>query len=591
MERQELALRRWLDEHKEYELVESLVDAGVSAGKGKHRKSGALSRFLEMGRKGVIPVGTCLVVENVSRFTREASTDSLLSLISGIFQPDLAIAFVNYDGGNVIDGPRWNRQAGLKFGLMAAMDSARAEWEERASRSQGAARKRERLQDEGRRTDGRTPYWIARNPLTGQLLRDDQDGFVLEDHYAKALRRAVELALAGSGMKRIAAQLTAEGFSPPPTRVSNQWQTLEPAERKAWTPGVVSQLLSSPALVGTLCRDAGDLPGYYPAVVDQATFARLRKAVEGRDCLRAVGRGNSRCARNLFQGMSRCAVCDGPISFSKPARHARPNHPGYVQCAAGAGSQRTCPNRGTVRADHWHAHCLTRLSRTVWEELLKRPEEAQERTELERRDNELKSLEIDLRPRLERAQRRAEELSAWESPGDETDYRLAKGNYRRLETEMDQLLREKAEVARDLEIVKARPSSEAEARQLSERVRGFWEAIDEVTGEERVSFNRWLLSREPAIVFRLHSPAGEAGKHQIELLVGSKSLGLQPVAPLARQQARVLGFVDPVIAKDVDTSRGKRAVVVSVQQVKLSPEELDTWPIGSAQQDLQGALQ
>jgi hypothetical protein len=28
MERQELALRRWLDEHKEYELVESLVDAG-----------------------------------------------------------------------------------------------------------------------------------------------------------------------------------------------------------------------------------------------------------------------------------------------------------------------------------------------------------------------------------------------------------------------------------------------------------------------------------------------------------------------------------------------------------------------------------
>ena len=146
---------------------------------------------------------------------------------------------------------------------------------------------------------------------------------------------------------------------------------------------------------------------------------------------------------------------------------------------------------------------------------------------------------------------------------------------------MDQLLREKAEVARDLEIVKARPSSEAEARQLSERVRGFWEAIDEVTGEERVSFNRWLLSREPTIVFRLHSPAGEAGKHQIELLVGSKSLGLQHVAPLARQQARVLGVLDPVIAKDVDTSRGKRAVVVSVQQEKLSPEELDTWPSGS----------
>ena len=67
-------------------------DLGVS-GRGKNSKAGALSLFLKAAEKGQIPRETCLVVESMSRLTREAPR-SAIKLITKIFDYDLMIAFV-----------------------------------------------------------------------------------------------------------------------------------------------------------------------------------------------------------------------------------------------------------------------------------------------------------------------------------------------------------------------------------------------------------------------------------------------------------------------------------------------------------------
>jgi DNA invertase Pin-like site-specific DNA recombinase len=83
IERQEEALARWLADHPGYALQEALVDAGVSAGRGKNRTTGALARFINGGRTGAIPPGSCLVVESMSRFTRRADSKSVPRSLAG----------------------------------------------------------------------------------------------------------------------------------------------------------------------------------------------------------------------------------------------------------------------------------------------------------------------------------------------------------------------------------------------------------------------------------------------------------------------------------------------------------------------------
>ena len=84
---------------------------------------------------------------------------------------------------------------------------------------------------------------------------------------------------------------------------------------------------------------------------------------------------------------------------------------------------------------------------------------------------------------------------------------------------------------------------------MMERVSEFWRQLKQATPAERLSFNRWLNSRDPAIQFRLHP-----GK-QIELLVGGVSQGIEPLDPEARLSALEDGFMDPIIAGSSITRR------------------------------------
>ncbi|MCP9891945.1 recombinase family protein [Cyanobium sp. Aljojuca 7D2] len=519
MERQEGALAQWLADHPDYQLAEALVDAGVSAGSGKHRTRGALARFIEGGRTGAVPPGSCLVVESWSRFSREVATDSLGTLLNDVWGQGLAISFCT--DGVVLTRELINREDYRLHGLLGAMGQARREWEERSRRSRGAIRKREELQDQGHRPRGRLPFWIERN-ASAEL--------VISPTYGPLIQRAVELAISGLGMSLIAERLNSEGFPPPPSQSSrNQYR---PEGGRRWGQGNISRVLRHPALIGTLERKAsGDLPGYYPAAVTPERWAQLRASIDKRNSIKGAIRGKSHRAQNLFQTLLRCACCGGPVGYSPPAKRSRAGHPGYVACRNGAGGRNGCTMKGYIEYDRVEAHCLSRLGATDWEALLHRPEDEREQQRL---GQEIASLELERdrqRAQLEMAERRAED--AW-LQGDEERAATAERALKRLREALaaadDRLLASKQDLAR----LRARPQSVDQAAAMRTKVAELVASIRRANGAERLAFNRWLLTREPAIAFRLRIDAdgprdARWRRAQTEMFVGGESLGFEGV--------------------------------------------------------------
>jgi hypothetical protein len=177
--------------------------------------------------------------------------------------------------------------------------------------------KRLRVGD-GRALTALTPGWIE--------LDANRQAVLIEER-AKVVRRIVRDVLRGVGRQSIAKALNAEGVEP--------WGI---GKRKGmhWHPTYVSKLIRSPALVGTFVPhietyDAKgklvrvpqeSVPNYFPAVIDEATFARLQDIVKVPN---ARGRHATAPLQSILSGLARCPECGGTMtrvakgSRSKPA--------------------------------------------------------------------------------------------------------------------------------------------------------------------------------------------------------------------------------------------------------------------------------
>jgi DNA invertase Pin-like site-specific DNA recombinase len=557
MERQEAALAAWLAAHPEYQLAEALTDAGVSAGKGMNRTRGALSRFIEGGRSGLIQPGSVLVVESMSRFTREAERSALETLLRDVWGQHLAVAFAEGDGA-VLTGELIDREPHRLYGLLGAISQARAEWLERSRRSRGAAAKARRLQDEGHRTAAATPWWIARD-AEGRLVRDDIGSLQLDPPAAAAINRAVDLALAGGSSAAVAAALNAEGFPPPPA--ANCRSQYGRATAK-WTHGKVSTLFGHPALVGTLVRRNADaIEGYYPAVLSADRWARLRSALESRYRLRGHLRGGSQRCHNIFQAVLRCSVCGGPISFHPGGQRSRAGHPGYLGCREGnrrGGS--ACSNSGYEPYDHVEAHCLTRLQAAQWESLLARPEDNLARHQLEEEVARLSADHHRLQAQLAAAERRAEAL--WLEDATHERQATAERALTRLREQLGLVEGSLAAASGQLAAARATPSAEEAAAELQQRVAAFWAGITTATPAERLAFNRWLLTRQPEVRFHLHPRAPGGGDRLVALTVGGEHVGFANLAGAARLLAKAAGMIEPAVAVSAPGPDGAHVAVL-----------------------------
>lgn len=68
-----------------------MIDRGLSAYHGAHRKKGALGQFLKSVESGEVPKGSILVVENIDRLGREEVLDALETIVFGLVKHDIVI--------------------------------------------------------------------------------------------------------------------------------------------------------------------------------------------------------------------------------------------------------------------------------------------------------------------------------------------------------------------------------------------------------------------------------------------------------------------------------------------------------------------
>jgi hypothetical protein len=545
MGRQEEALARWLADHPEYQLQDSLVDAGVSASTGANRKKGALGRFIAAAEAGHVPPGSVLIVESLTRFSREEELDVVETLLSQFWNRGLGLAVVAHNC--IYSRELMRAEAHRMHMLWGSLSQARAEADEKSRRATGAARKRQQLQDAGEKIASATPWWIQRNSETKQLVRDANGNMLIDPISQQTINRAVELAIGGMGSTLIAQTLNDEQHPLPPTSANgNQYG---PRASAAWSHSRVAYLLRHPALLGDMVRrDGQTLAGFYPPAITVEKWHELRGSVDARGSLKGSLRGGGQQVRNLFMGLTRCGVCGGPFSFQSASARAHPEHPGYMNCrAANRRINPTCSNPGYLNYRDVESHCLTRLTADLWQQLLGTPDQDQEVDALQQQVDQLGHDRRAVEAQLEQAEQRLQEL--WASEASELRQEMAEKAVAKLRLQLAAIVTSHDKATGDLQLLKSRPSGTEAAAEMNRQVSDFWRRLDagKVEPPERRTFNRWLRCRQPTIEFHFHPAEAADGQPTVELMVGGVSAGIEPLAPELRGLARVLGAVDPIV--------------------------------------------
>ena len=301
VDRQLAAINKWLVEHPEYELDRKIDQVGSGA------KAGRFEWFITELQQGRLPKGTCLVVEKISRLTREDVTASLRTLIR-IFDAGGAIACCQL-GGAVLRS--LNSEDGAVFMLVGAIQSARIEWEERRDRKVFADKKKHQSIIQGEKpfsprskdkSRADYPFWLEFNESTYEFK-------IIEDH-ARWIREAFVLA-ERKGSPAVARYLYEKGVRCPQ-------QTKKSLSFKA-----VLKLLKNRALLGErqlyhAGHDGRSVPkgkavkGVYPPVITQQQWDRTQAAISKRH------NGQSPTGarmHNLFERRIVCSQCGGLVGF------------------------------------------------------------------------------------------------------------------------------------------------------------------------------------------------------------------------------------------------------------------------------------
>jgi len=508
MARQEAALAQWLADHPDYQLQAALIDPGVS-GAGAHRKRGAMGKFLAAAEAGTVPPGSVLVVESLTRFGRETPREALGVLLSDFWGRGLSLAIC----GQAIYSPELiDKEPHRLHVLLALIQQSRAEWEERSKRSRGARVAERRKQEEGVKVRSRVPFFIKRD-AKGVAVRDENDDFVLDPVGTATVRRMIELHMTGHGGLKVA-------------RILNQEKRPVSLFAKEWNDSQVRKTLKNPNLMGSLKRiDGKVLPGYYPAICDQAEFEEIQRKFERHQATHMRGH-YSRCW-NLVQGVSTCTECGGPLSHMANSGAKRR----YIRCRHALRSQ-TCNQTASIAWEDWEPMVQAVLQGAQWQQLLTRPEDNAERSELEQQAKDAQGKLDATKAQLEHAQRMAEELFL--SGSTETRQATAERAIKRLESEVERLVPAAEAAKQRLAIATAAPSPAALADVISSRLEEFRGKLDQP--EQREAFNRWLKSSDPPI--RITATPNDG---TISLHVGDQQVGPMRIDGSMARMALQLG--------------------------------------------------
>ena len=296
LERQELASAGWLRAHPEYELDREIKHVGSGA------KAGRFEWFIDELQRGRLPRGTCLVVEKISRFSREPVTKVLETLIA-LFNAGGAIAACELGGEVLTD---FDGQNGAVFILVGAIQRARGEWEERRDRKLGSDARKRRLIAEGEKPfkargkgarHASYPFWLDFDERSGQFKTNSHADWVHNIFLWAQEVGAVEIA----------------------RRLKDRGHRLPTSPKNVISTSRVTTLLRNRAVLGerqhySKRKPTGDpVPGVYPPIVTTQEWSLAWDAITARNS--RMGAVAHTQMHNLFEGRIYCAACMSRIGY------------------------------------------------------------------------------------------------------------------------------------------------------------------------------------------------------------------------------------------------------------------------------------
>lgn len=343
--RQIKAANEWL-KAKGYELDEShvLEDDGKS---GYHSENfgenGALGKFAKKVKKGEIPKGTILLIEDFSRFSRakvSLAQERFLSLVNnGILV-------------HVLKDNKTYTQEGDFTDFLMSMAKMQAAHEESDRKSNHlnefwADRRQKALENKDKDEypvllPATAPDWIKKVKRNGNTYLELIPERVEVIKYIFQLSDTGGADGLGMGSSLVARKLEQEGIRPFTGEKKNTAMT--------FSDSYIVRLLNDRRLLGffqphinPICTETGkrtrqksgeEIPNYFPPVIDQETFNRVREKIDQRKNYQS-GKVAKRF-NNLFTKIVKCSRCGHSMGFySKRGSKAEGGRSNYLQCNEG----------------------------------------------------------------------------------------------------------------------------------------------------------------------------------------------------------------------------------------------------------------
>jgi DNA invertase Pin-like site-specific DNA recombinase len=365
LKRQTEAAQAYCDANGD-ELDVSFVDAGMSAYRGKNATQGALARLVELAKHGTFEPGTKLIVEHLDRLSR-ADVPTAQQQFTEILRSGLTI--VTLMDRQEYTYERLTKDIGallISIVLMFGANRDSANKGERVAKAKASRLERVRA-GEGVKMTRQGPGWL-RAKGSGEKLE-----FVEIPDRVEVVRRIFELSLAGLGKRSIMSILNQEGVRP--FRGGDGWHhsSVSTILRNS---AVLGHFRPSRVVDGKVIHTGEVVRGYFPPILDEATFYKAQEATEQRNQPRAAGR-KSIGLGNLFSGLGKCGQCGANLVYETRGNSRRkPGTPPRFKALVcdRAARHNGCANTYRHPYDVLEAKVLTALSYCDVTSLLGKPE-------------------------------------------------------------------------------------------------------------------------------------------------------------------------------------------------------------------------
>lgn len=281
-ERRQLALAEAYCARNGLALSEDVVaDRGRSAFHGAHRTGGNLGTLLKR-----LKPGSVLLIEDCDRWSREPVLDSLTALRDTV-RKGVTVVFLRT--GTQVTAANFDNPEILYPNFFAAT-LGNAESKKKGERIAASWAARKEGVKTGKAPRQIMPCWLAWDGLAGKP--------VIVEHKAATVRRIFELACAGSGVLEICRQLGRSGTP-----------AISRSKRATWNPTNLRRILSDRAAYGCYTQLEPPVPGIWPAVVSEKTWAVAQAKLDFTK-RQTVRKG---VTVNLFTGLIVCSRCGLPV--------------------------------------------------------------------------------------------------------------------------------------------------------------------------------------------------------------------------------------------------------------------------------------